>query len=84
MSSPLLGSSSLPESTVNIQYNGSDVSAIIQPNKLRVVYHDRISYQSDNLEFSIADPDGKFRNQFSFAAGGNIKFGLGAKNWAYP
>jgi hypothetical protein len=88
MSSPLLnllpGASGLPQSIISIQYNGGDVSSIIQPNLLKLIYHDRISYQSDNLEFTIADPNGTFRNEFSFSAGSGLTFGLGAMNWAYP
>jgi hypothetical protein len=76
--------SPLPLAQVSINYNGSDVSSIIQPNLLKLIYHDRISYQSDNLEFTIADPDGTFRNEFSFSAGSGLQFGLGAMNWAYP
>jgi hypothetical protein len=72
--------STLPQSQINIQYNDSDVSGIIQPNKVRLVYHDRISYQSDNLEFVIADPDGIFRNQWSFKTGGTSPTDLVGRN----
>jgi hypothetical protein len=78
------GLSPLPVSQVSIKYNGGDVSSIIQPNLLKLIYHDRISYQSDNLEFTIADPIGTFRNEFSFSAGSGLQFGLGSMNWAYP
>jgi hypothetical protein len=75
MSSPLPsllpGASGLPRSVVSIQYLGNDISSLIQPNLIRLSYNDRISYQADSLEFTIADPDGVFRNQFSFKAGNN-------------
>jgi len=83
ISGGLSGLSPLPSSQVSIQYNGSDVSSIIQPNLLKLVYHDRISYQSDNLEFTIADPNGIFRNEFSFQNGSGVQFGLGSQNFGY-
>jgi hypothetical protein len=79
---PLPGALSLlPQSVISLQYLGDDISSIIL---IRLSYHDRISYQADSLEFTIADPDGTFRNQFSFKAGNNLQFGLSALNWAYP
>jgi hypothetical protein len=78
------GTPGLPQSGVSIQYQGGDVSSLIQPNLKRLSYHDRISYQSDNLEFTIADPNGQFRNQFTFTSGTSLQFGLTGLNWAYP
>jgi hypothetical protein len=74
----------LPTSVISIQYQGGDISSLIQPNLKRLSYHDRISYQSDNLEFTIADPNGQFRNQFTFTSGTSLQFGLTGLNWAYP
>jgi hypothetical protein len=74
----------LPQSVISIQYQGGDISSLIQPNLKRLSYHDRISYQSDNLEFTIADPTGQFRNQFTFKSGTSLQFGLTGLNWAYP
>src|ERR1700758_2280148 len=76
--------SGLPESVVSIQYQGGDISSLIQPNLLSLQYHDRISYQADALEFSIADADGAFRQQFIFSAGNSLSFGLSGLNWSYP
>jgi hypothetical protein len=74
----------LPQSVISIQYQGGDISSLIQPNLKKLSYHDRISYQSDNLEFTIADPNGQFRNQFTFTSGTSLQFGLTGLNWAYP
>ncbi len=81
---PFPGASSLPESQVSIVYQGGDISSLIQPNLLSLQYHDRISYQADALEFSIADADGAFRNQFTFQTGESLTFGLAGLNWSYP
>jgi hypothetical protein len=81
---PIPGIPGLPKSVININYQGGDISSLIQPNLKKLSYHDRISYQSDNLEFTIADPNGQFRNQFTFTTGTSLQFGLTGLNWAYP
>jgi hypothetical protein len=81
---PIPGLPGLPQSVVSINYQQGDISSLIQPNLKRLSYHDRISYRSDNLEFTIADPNGQFRNQFTFKSGTSLQFGLTGHNWAYP
>ena len=74
-------SGGLPQCQISLSYQGGDVSSIIQPNLLRLSYHDRINYQADSLEFTIADPEGIFRQQFTFQSGNSLKFGLSARNF---
>lgn len=65
------------QSAFKITYNGKDVTRDLAPYLTEAVYTDRLTGQADDLDISVADPDGRWYQAWYPLKGVTIKYEYG-------
>lgn len=60
-----------------IVYNGKDITADLAPYLKSATYTDRMTGESDELDITVADPDGRWRDKWYPDHGAEIQFEYG-------
>src|SRR5271156_638072 len=72
--------------TITISINGTDLSSKIQPSLKSLVYKESFMSNTNaySLDFSIADPEGLFRQTISLNTTMTVDCSISMVNWQAP
>jgi hypothetical protein len=71
------------QASVNLIYEGADISQDIAPFLVSLSYTDSGNGRADNLQITLADPDGRWRSSWMPRRGDRVRATIELKDWYF-